>query len=218
MFPIAANIISFCHGCAIGWLSPAALQLESSDSPLETGAITLSEKSWIGSFFSIGAIIGNCVFGLVSNYAGRKNTLCILAVPNLVIENSFRFWWKWQHEKRAYLIRNKMYCGNERQGRYLAGRREEHIVRLLLNVISVSIGVQVQQSINIWTIDVCPWVQFGFRTSAKNEQQNPSLILLHIKLAQKIAMHPNPNVIELLQSVTCNALKSNRINIILVYL
>lgn len=86
LFCIAANIISFCHGCAIGWLSPAVLQLESSGSPLETGAITLSEKSWIGSYFSIGAIIGNCVFGVVSNYVGRKNTLCMLAIPNVVID------------------------------------------------------------------------------------------------------------------------------------
>lgn len=79
-----ANIISLCHGMAIGWLSPNLPKLQSDDSPLQTGPMTLSETSWIGSCFSIGAIVGNCIFGVLSNYIGRKNTLCILALPNLV--------------------------------------------------------------------------------------------------------------------------------------
>lgn len=79
-----ANIISLCHGMAIGWLSPNLPKLQSDDSPIRSGPLTLYEASWIGSCFSIGAILGNCVFGVVSNYIGRKNTLCILALPNLV--------------------------------------------------------------------------------------------------------------------------------------
>lgn len=84
-----ANIISLCHGLAIGWLSPNLLKLQSNESPLQSGPMTLSETSWIGSCFSIGAILGNCFFGLLSNYLGRKNTLCILALPNLVNRFSF---------------------------------------------------------------------------------------------------------------------------------
>ncbi|XP_055304889.1 facilitated trehalose transporter Tret1-like isoform X2 [Sitodiplosis mosellana] len=80
---IIANLISLCHGMAIGWLSPNLPKLQSDDSPLQT-KMTLSEISWIGSCFSIGAILGNCVFGIVSNFIGRKNTLCILALPNLL--------------------------------------------------------------------------------------------------------------------------------------
>lgn len=79
---------------AIGWLSPNLLKLQSNDSPLLGGPMTLSETSWIGSYFSIGAILGNCIFGIVSNYIGRKNTLCILALPNLVniFFRSFLIW------------------------------------------------------------------------------------------------------------------------------
>lgn len=69
---------------AIGWLSPNLPKLQSNETPLQSGPMTLSETSWIGSCFSIGAIVGNCVFGILSNYIGRKNTLCILALPNLV--------------------------------------------------------------------------------------------------------------------------------------
>lgn len=83
-FLLSANIISLCHGLAIGWLSPNLPKLQSEDSPLIGGPMTLSQTSWIGSYFSIGAIVGNCIFGILSNYIGRKNTLCILALPNLV--------------------------------------------------------------------------------------------------------------------------------------
>ncbi|XP_031623618.1 facilitated trehalose transporter Tret1-like [Contarinia nasturtii] len=81
---IIANIISLCHGMAIGWLSPNLPKLQSDDSPLDTGRMSLSSASWLGSCFSIGAILGNCIFGTISNYIGRKNTLCILALPNLL--------------------------------------------------------------------------------------------------------------------------------------
>lgn len=77
-------MITLCHGCAIGWLSPALPYLQSKESLLVSGPLTLTETSWIGSYFSIGAVLGNCVFGVLSNYIGLKNTTCILCVPNLV--------------------------------------------------------------------------------------------------------------------------------------
>ncbi|KAG4071943.1 hypothetical protein HA402_006104 [Bradysia odoriphaga] len=81
---LCANIIALSHGSAIGWLSPALPILQSNDSPLETGAATLSESSWIGSSFSIGSILGNCIFALMAYYIGRKKTMCCLAFPNLI--------------------------------------------------------------------------------------------------------------------------------------
>lgn len=44
---IIANVICLCHGIAIGWLSPNLPKLEASNSPLESGPLTLSEKSWV---------------------------------------------------------------------------------------------------------------------------------------------------------------------------
>lgn len=50
---IIANVICLCHGIAIGWLSPNLPKLEAKDSPLESGPLTLSEKSWVRNIASI---------------------------------------------------------------------------------------------------------------------------------------------------------------------
>lgn len=84
---VVANLISICHGIAIGWLSPNIQKLRTSESPLTSGPLTLGQMSWLGSSFSLGAVIGNCLFGVLSTYIGRKHTLCILAVPNLVSDS-----------------------------------------------------------------------------------------------------------------------------------
>lgn len=80
----AANIISICHGISIGWLSPNILTLKSEDTPLISGPMTISQTSWLASSIAIGAIIGNCLFGVLSTYIGQRNTLCSLALPNVV--------------------------------------------------------------------------------------------------------------------------------------
>lgn len=40
-------------GCAMGWLSMALPLLRSDASPLETGKLSLSEMSWIGSVVAV---------------------------------------------------------------------------------------------------------------------------------------------------------------------
>lgn len=46
-----ANIVTFNFGIGLGWFSPALPMLQSDESPLETGALTISDVSWIGSIF-----------------------------------------------------------------------------------------------------------------------------------------------------------------------
>lgn len=68
----------------IGWLSPALLILISDSSPMNGGALTTEQVSWIGAILNVGALIGNFGYTTVNNYFGRKKALCLLAFPNMV--------------------------------------------------------------------------------------------------------------------------------------
>lgn len=72
------------HGCLIGWLSPALLVLMSSDSPLNGGALTTEQVSWIGAIINAGSLVGNFGYTTITKYFGRKKALCLLAIPNTV--------------------------------------------------------------------------------------------------------------------------------------
>lgn len=74
----------FSHGNAIGWLAPTLPTLQSADSPLTTGPITLEEASWIGSIICVGGVTGSLTFGLLVNRIGCKLSLYLLAVPHVV--------------------------------------------------------------------------------------------------------------------------------------
>lgn len=79
------------HGVAGGWSSPIVVLLTSDESPLPSGKITMSEASWIASLMSIGGLVGNAIFGFVTNVYGRKLPLILITVPGIVSQNYFFF-------------------------------------------------------------------------------------------------------------------------------
>lgn len=80
-FLSTANLVILAQGCAIGWLSPTLPILQSDDSPLKSGKLTMQEASWVGSISSIGSVVGTIYFGLISICLGSKNTLILCALP-----------------------------------------------------------------------------------------------------------------------------------------
>lgn len=78
-----ASIISFSHGCIIGWVTPALLVLTTDATPLQSGPITLDEMSWIGSVNSVGAIAGSFTFGCFTSFVGCKRAMAFLGVPGI---------------------------------------------------------------------------------------------------------------------------------------
>lgn len=84
-----ANIVVLGQGCAIGWLSPTLPILQSDNSPLESGKLSIEEASWVGSISSIGSIVGTIYFGFISIYVGSKNTLMLCAFPVTVTSSLF---------------------------------------------------------------------------------------------------------------------------------
>lgn len=58
--------------------------LQSDDSPLETGKITMTDKSWMGSILSLAGVLGNISFGFVVTWIGARNTIIVIGIPQLV--------------------------------------------------------------------------------------------------------------------------------------
>lgn len=87
----AVNILSVCHGGTIGWLSPAIPQLKSNETQLVTGPATVEEISWIGAYFSVGAIVGNVLFSAMLHYVGLRRTMQALPLPNILFWLSVLF-------------------------------------------------------------------------------------------------------------------------------
>lgn len=79
------NLFSVIFGATIGWASPSVILLTSANSPLPSGRINLDEASWIASLFYIGSIVGNYIFGLITNQYGRKIPLIAIALLTIVI-------------------------------------------------------------------------------------------------------------------------------------
>ncbi|CAO1413721.1 unnamed protein product [Diamesa hyperborea] len=65
------------------WLSPSLLYLQSSESHLQTGAITSEESSWIGALLCVGGFIGTIAFGFITEKLGKKVALMILVIPHM---------------------------------------------------------------------------------------------------------------------------------------
>lgn len=81
---LSVNLLTICFGAFIGWPSAALLLLQSEDSPLEGGPLTTSEVSWVGSVICIGALCGTLLFGWTSDRFGRKISMLVAVIPQLV--------------------------------------------------------------------------------------------------------------------------------------
>lgn len=75
------------YGITCGWPSPSIQLLTSDETPLPSGKITIEEGSWIASLLCIGGLIGNILFGFITNSFGRKRPLCALSIPIIVSEH-----------------------------------------------------------------------------------------------------------------------------------
>lgn len=84
VFSFIANVITFAYGCIIGWVSSAIAQLMSTESPLDSGPITVEEASWIGSIICLGSLLGIFSYGYVCAVIGSKRAMCLIAIPAIL--------------------------------------------------------------------------------------------------------------------------------------
>lgn len=78
------NLLMVGYGITCGWPSPSIILLKSDETPLPSGPITLDEGSWIAALLCIGGLIGNILFGFITNRWGRKWPLVMISIPVIV--------------------------------------------------------------------------------------------------------------------------------------
>lgn len=66
------------------WFAMALPLLQSDETPIESGPLTIDELSWAGSIVAIGALIGNILFGFIVKIIGSKNSTLFHGIPQLV--------------------------------------------------------------------------------------------------------------------------------------
>lgn len=81
LIPFIANLNTIAYGTAVGWTSAAFLVLESNESPLEKGALLLSEIAWVASIFGVGGSVGTLAVGWACEKFGRRPTLLASGIP-----------------------------------------------------------------------------------------------------------------------------------------
>ncbi|XP_062545777.1 facilitated trehalose transporter Tret1-like [Armigeres subalbatus] len=80
---IAVNIITISHGAAIGWVSPFLPYLQSNETHLTSGSVSIEQASWIGSLLCIGGMIGAPTFGLLADRFGKKRGVQLIVIPHV---------------------------------------------------------------------------------------------------------------------------------------
>ncbi|GAB0098155.1 hypothetical protein DMENIID0001_138620 [Sergentomyia squamirostris] len=80
----ATNLLSILFGFVLSWTSPAIALLQSEQSPLDSGPITIDEASLMTALMYVGCCMGAIVAGWLANTVGRRISLLILVIPQLI--------------------------------------------------------------------------------------------------------------------------------------
>lgn len=83
-----ANILNISYGTTVAWYSSNSEKLQTVNSPLQVPPLQKPEVLWIGASQYVGAVFGTIFLSVMGDGFGRKNTLCIIVIPEFV---SFSF-------------------------------------------------------------------------------------------------------------------------------
>lgn len=79
---LTVNLLSLIYGISNGWIAPNILRFQEEDSAI--GVINSAEAALVVSILCIGGLIGTVVFGLLIDWWGRKWTLILTAIPQIM--------------------------------------------------------------------------------------------------------------------------------------
>lgn len=85
------HIGSFSCGFSFGWLSPVLNLLNSTDTPLSSGPLTVVQRAWIGGLLHGMAVLGSLLYGILAPHTGVKRALNLTIFPGIVSSYFFLF-------------------------------------------------------------------------------------------------------------------------------
>ncbi|XP_052864417.1 uncharacterized protein LOC128271026 [Anopheles cruzii] len=77
------NIIALAHGTTLGWVSPSLPYLQSNETHLAGGPLTVEQTSWLGSSLCLGGMTGVVLFGALADRFGKRRALQLVTVPHV---------------------------------------------------------------------------------------------------------------------------------------
>lgn len=83
-FLFLGNLVTLSYGTTCGWPSAAFSILNTGETPLHSGPMSVDELSWMVSLLCVGGFVGNLFYGYITNCFGRKLPMLSLAVPMIV--------------------------------------------------------------------------------------------------------------------------------------
>lgn len=81
----SGNFLNITSGISIAWFITNADKFRRYETPLQVPPLIYDEIKWIECSFYIGGFIGTIFLTLMADGFGRKNTLMVLIIPQLVI-------------------------------------------------------------------------------------------------------------------------------------
>lgn len=81
---VAANLMGLSFGVTMVWAPANFLVLQSNETKLPSGPLTVEEAVIVASVFAIGGLAGNMSYLWIVERFGRKLPLLLLAIPQMV--------------------------------------------------------------------------------------------------------------------------------------
>lgn len=88
-FYLIGTLLTMTFGGLCGWPSASLPELQSMQSPLLSGPMTIEQGAWVSSLICVGGFFGNFFYGWIANKFGRKIPLLSLTIPYVVIKMNF---------------------------------------------------------------------------------------------------------------------------------
>lgn len=83
-FSCVVNLGTIGYSISVGWMGIQFIHYDSDESPLPTGRVPVPQLGWVASILGIGGLAGTIAAGCMADRFGRKYSLLVMALPEIV--------------------------------------------------------------------------------------------------------------------------------------
>lgn len=83
-YQLIGNFLIITNGLTVAWYIVYGNKFHTSSNPLTVPPLTKNEVIWVNALFYLAGLIGTVFLTMIGDVFGRKNTLMVLLVPQMV--------------------------------------------------------------------------------------------------------------------------------------